>query len=74
MKQNVKVVKTTTIIMNPTWGKTLELFQERGKIKISTADADKFKAILSGADIKYVATDLEGGSEATKLTEFVLNK
>lgn len=36
----------TTIIPNPTWGKTLGLLQERGSIRISSVDNETFKKLL----------------------------
>lgn len=61
-------MKSTTIIINPTWGKTLELFQEKGSIRISSSDTDKFKNLLNSINLKYsTEDDLE-----KKLTRFTL--
>ena len=61
---------TTTIIPNPTWGKTLELFQQKGTIKIDTASKETFKSLLGSINLEYLVED----DKDTKLTRFTLAK
>jgi hypothetical protein len=66
----MKTVEATTIIANPSWGKCLELFQEKGNIRLLTTDSDAFKKILESIKLKYsFEDDIE-----TKLTRFILLK
>jgi hypothetical protein len=62
------MLETVTIIPNPSWGKVLQLFQEKGTIRISSSDNEKFKKLLDSISLKYkVEENLE-----TKLTRFTL--
>jgi hypothetical protein len=61
---------TTTIIPNPTWGKTLELLQEKGSIRINTTSSKAFKNLLDSINLKYSVND----DTETKLSRFTLNK
>lgn len=59
-------IKSTTIIPNPTWDKTLELLQKHNTIRISTSDIDTFKKILDSIGLKY-NTKVDG-EELTRFT------
>lgn len=59
-------VNVTTIIPNPTWGKTLDLLQHHKSIRINTSDADKFKAIIEATGLKY--STKEDGKDLTRFT------
>lgn len=61
-------VNSTTVIMNPSWGKTLELLQQHGSIRISTTDVETFKKLLDSINLQY--TTIEDGI----LTRFTLTK
>jgi hypothetical protein len=62
------MLETVTIIPNPSWGKVLQLLQEKGTIRISSSDNEKFKKLLDSISLKYkVEENLE-----TKLTRFTL--
>jgi hypothetical protein len=63
-------MRVTTIIPNPTWGKTLEILQEKGSIRIDTNSSETFKSLLNSISLKYtVSDDLD-----TKLTRFTLSE
>ena len=57
-----------TIIPTPTWEKTLELFQEKGIIRISSSDSETFKNLLNSINLKYSSED----DAETKLTRFTI--
>lgn len=65
MKANI-----TTIIMAPTWGKTLELLQEKGTLRINSSDNETFKNLLNSINLKYTTEE----DAQTKLTRFTLIK
>jgi hypothetical protein len=62
------MLETVTIIPNPSWGKVLQLLQEKGTIRISSSDNEKFKKLLDSISLKY---KVEENLEA-KLTRFTL--
>lgn len=63
-------MKIITIIPNPTWGKTLELFQEKKSIRLLSSDADNFKKLLDSVNFKYTTEeDLE-----KKYSRFILSE
>ena len=59
---------STTIILKPSWGKVLELFQEKKQIRIPTKDSEKFKSIVDAVGLSYETED----DIETKLTRFTL--
>lgn len=63
-------MKATTIIPNPTWGKTLELLQQKGTIRIDTASRETFENLLNSINLKFLVED----DIDTKLTRFTLAK
>lgn len=63
-------MKITTIIPNPSWGKTLELLQEKKTIRISSCDAETFEKLLNSINLKFVKED----DLTTKLTRFTLSQ
>jgi len=63
-------MKSTTIIPNPSWGKTLELLQEKKTIRISSCDSEPFEKLLNSIKIKFVKED----DLTTKLTRFTLSQ
>jgi len=66
-------MKTTTIIPNPTWGKTLELLQKHGSIKLLEADSEKFKKILDAAELSY-ETETVAGEKNSVFVKFTLKQ
>ncbi len=50
-------MKATTIVMTPTWGKTVCLLEENKSVKILKTDGEKFKSILDAAGYKYTSTE-----------------
>jgi hypothetical protein len=60
----------TTIIPNPSWGKTLELLQANGTIRISSSDKKTFQKLLKSIKLEHTTED----NTETKLTRFTLNK
>jgi hypothetical protein len=66
-------MKITTIIPTPTWGKTLELFQSKGSIKLLESDSEKFKSILDAAGLSYETETIKGEKEMV-FTKFTLKK
>jgi hypothetical protein len=62
-------MKVTTMIPNPSWGKTLELLQEKKTIRISSIDSETFEKLLNSINLKFVKeNDL-----TTKLTRFTIS-
>ena len=57
------------MIPNPSWGKTLELLQEKKTIRISSIDSETFEKLLNSINLKFVKeNDL-----TTKLTRFTIS-
>ena len=63
-------MKNTTIIPNPSWGKTLELLQEKKTIRISSCDSETFEKLLNSINLKFVKED----DLTTKLSRFTLSQ
>jgi len=63
-------MEATTIIPNPSWGSTLQLFQERGHVFLIEVDADQFVAILNAAKIPYSVEKATKGQ--LELRKFIL--
>ena len=61
-------MKITTIIPNPTWGKTLELLQTKKTIRISSCDSQTFENLLNSINLPFIKED----DLTTKLTRFTL--
>ncbi len=65
-----KNMKITNIIEKPTWGKTLQLLQEKGTLRINSSDSETFENLLNSINLKY----FKQSDEESKLTRFTLIK
>jgi hypothetical protein len=63
-------MKNTTIIPNLSWGKTLELLQEKNTIRISSCDSETFEKLLNSINLKFIKED----DLTTRLSRFTLSQ
>ena len=50
-------MKSTTVIMTPTWGRTLMALEEKKSIRLVKADTEKFKSILDAIGYKHETSE-----------------
>jgi hypothetical protein len=62
-------MKITSIVVTPTWGHTLDLFQHNTSVKLLHSDSDKFRSILDAAMLKY---ECETDGEFTRFINPIL--
>jgi hypothetical protein len=63
-------MKNITIIPNISWGKTLELLQEKNTIRISSCDSETFEKLLNSINLKFIKED----DLTTRLSRFTLSQ